>query len=72
MRKQLLLPVILVVLLAAVSTLTTGCAAPGLTKKEVHRRHIETINNNSLQMQDDIDAVLLLDRPGRLSNMMVR
>lgn len=72
MRQQLFLPVILVILLAAVSILATGCAAPGMTKKEVHRRHIDMVNNNLLQMQDDIDAVLLIDRPSRLSDMVVR
>ena len=72
MRQQLFLPVILVILLAAVSILATAGAAPGMTKKEVHRRHIDMVNNNLLQMQDDIDAVLLIDRPSRLSDMVVR
>ena len=72
MNKQVLKPVIVLVLLAAVSVLATGCAAPGLTKKEVHRRHIDTFQNDLWQMQDDIDAILMIDRPSRLSNMMVR
>ena len=72
MRKRLFSPVILVILLATVSILSTGCAAPGLTRNEVHRRHINVINNDLLQMQEDIDAVLWIDRPKRLSSMMVR
>ena len=72
MSKQMLMPVILLVLLVAVSVLATGCAAPGLTKNEVHRRHINKFQNDLWQIQDDIDAVLMIDRPGRLSSMMVR
>lgn len=72
MNKHVLMPVILVVLLVVVSVLATGCAAPGLTKKEVHRRHMDTFQNDLWQMQDDIDAILMIDRPQRLSNMMVR
>ena len=72
MNKHVLKRVILVVFLMAVSMLMTGCAAPGLTKQEVHRRHIDTFQNDMWQMQDDIDAILMIDRPSRLSNMMVR
>ena len=51
---------------------SAGCSAPGLTKSEVHRRHHHTVLNNWWQVQDDIDTVLLLDRPTRLSSMPVR
>ncbi|MCI0499646.1 MAG: hypothetical protein L0Y36_08205 [Planctomycetales bacterium] len=50
----------------------TGCAAPGLTKEQVHQRHYEAIQNDLWQLQDDIDAFFLFDRPGRMSPMMVR
>jgi len=66
------MPVIVLILLVAVSLLATGCASPGLTKNEVHRRHINTFQNDVWQLQDDIDSVLMIDRPSRLSNMMVR
>ena len=72
MNKQILMPVIVLILLVAVSVLATGCAAPGLTKNEVHRRHINTFQNDIWQMQDDVDSFLMIDRPNRLSNMMVR
>ena len=72
MNKQRLVPIIMLVLLVAVSLLATGCAAPGLTKNEVRRRHIDTFRNDLWQMQDDIDSVLMIDRPNRLSSMMVR
>ncbi len=72
MKTRLFIPVILLLLLMTVSILTAGCAAPGLTKQEVHRRHKNVFNNDLLQMQEDIDAVLMIDRPSRLSDMMVR
>jgi ABC-type oligopeptide transport system substrate-binding subunit len=64
------------VCLAAMAVLvlvfSAGCSAPGLTSSEVHRRHHHTVLNNWWQVQDDIDTVLLLDRPSRLSSMPVR
>ncbi len=63
---------IMFVLLVAVTILATGCAAPGLTKDEVHRRHVDTWDTRKLQLQDDIDAWLMIDRPSRLSRMYVR
>ena len=63
---------VLLVLLVAVMVLSSGCAAPGLTAKEVHRRHVETFRNDLWQFQDDIDSVLMIDRPSRLSPWMVR
>ncbi len=50
----------------------SGCKAPGRTKEEVSRRHHEAIQQNFWQLQDDIDAVFLLDRSTRLSESMVR
>ncbi len=55
----------------ALLVFSAGCA-PGLTSKQVHRRHYHTIQNNLWQIQDDIDAVFLLDKPSRLSSMPVR
>ena len=59
-------------LLVAVGIALAGCSAPGLTSAEVNRRHHRTIQNNLWQMQDDIDSILLLDRPSRLSEMTVQ
>jgi hypothetical protein len=52
--------------------LMNGCAAPARTAQEVHRNHINVIQTNWIMIQDDIDAALLLDRPTRLSEMVVR
>jgi L-cystine uptake protein TcyP (sodium:dicarboxylate symporter family) len=72
--------VIFSLLLLAVIIAVTGCsngkafglAAPGLTKEQVNQRHVEAIRVDMWQLQDDIDAVFLFDRPGRMHRMPVR
>jgi len=63
---------ICVCLLAAVTVSLLGCAGSGQTAAEIHRKHIDAVRTNTLQMQDDLDAVFMLDRPSRLSNRYVR
>ncbi len=60
--------------LAGLIAVNTGCFAgsPGETTSEVHRRHMRVINTQKQQIQDDIDAVLLLDRPSRLTAIPIR
>jgi len=60
--------------LAGLVVVNTGCFAgsPGETRGEVHRRHMRVISTDKLQRQDDIDALLLLDRPSRLSEKPIR
>lgn len=55
-----------------VTLLMVGCKGPGMTKKEVNRRHIDTINTNTLLIQEDVDRVLLLDQPSRQTDYIVR
>lgn len=66
---------ITLLLLAAVIVTSfgiTGCAAPGRTKEQVHRDHVSTFSMDMLQLQDDIDTVLMIDRPNRLSPYITR
>jgi hypothetical protein len=77
MSRQVIYSLLLLLVLAAMTGCSSGkavgLAAPGLTKEEVNRRHVETIENNTwMQLQDDIDAVFLFDRPGRLNRLSVR
>lgn len=65
--KWLLLTVVIIVSIGL-----TGCAAPGLTRAEVDQRHHEAIQTDLWQMQDDLDAIFLFDRPGRMHRMVVR
>ena len=59
-------------LLSVVASCLVGCSAPGLTSGEVHRRHVDSMKTSMLQMQDDIDAALMIDRPSRLSDKITR
>jgi hypothetical protein len=60
--------------LASLIAVNTGCSAgsPGETVSEVHRRHMRVINTDNQQIQDDIDAVLLLNKPSRLTDKPTR
>ncbi len=60
--------------LAGLVAVNTGCFAgsPGETTSEVHRRHMRVINTQKQQIQDDIDAVLLLNKPSRLTEKPTR
>jgi hypothetical protein len=50
-----------------------GClSSPGETSAEIHRKHMNTIKTNVLQLQDDVDTVLHLDQPTRLSDKYTR
>jgi hypothetical protein len=63
------------VVLAAVGFLFTfsGCAgSPGMTAREVHRNHINSVSSNWLLLQKDIDEFLMVDKPSRLSDSISR
>jgi hypothetical protein len=71
MKNQIVI-VLLLTVAAVLSVVLTGCAAPGLTRAEVHQRHHEAIQTDLWQLQDDIDAFFLFDRPGRMHRLPVR
>lgn len=49
-----------------------GCGSPGETRSEVNRRHKNAMRTNQLQIQDDLDAVFMLDSPSKLSDKLTR
>jgi len=51
----------------------SGCnwQQPGETSKEVSRRHARTLRLNMQQMSADIDSVLLLDKPSKLTDKRI-
>lgn len=59
-------------LLAVVSVILSGCAAPGETPEEVSRRHSEVTRRNVLLIQSDIDTVLMLDQSSQATDKLVR
>ena len=69
--KYTRLVICLSIAILALSTLT-GCQGAGETKAEVKRRHNRVYNTNLQRLQDDIDTVLLIDRPNRLSSKHIR
>jgi ABC-type long-subunit fatty acid transport system fused permease/ATPase subunit len=69
---SLLLLAIFVALTGCSSGKAVGMSAPGLTKEQVNQRHYEAIRVDRWQLQDDIDAVFLFDRPGRMHRLTVR
>lgn len=60
------------VLIMATGMLLTGCSAPGRTKAEIHRDHMNVWHQGLLQIQDDVDTIMMLDRPDRLSSYHIR
>lgn len=57
---------------AAILSLTGCVGAPGRTAKEVNQNHDYVIRTNWLMIQDDIDKALLLDKPTRQTEMIIR
>jgi hypothetical protein len=49
-----------------------GCGTVGESSDEVRVRHDRMLNNNLGRIQDELDAVFLFDRPGRMSEQPVR
>ncbi len=66
--------VILGIILCAFVLLPCGCASfeqPGETAAEGHRRHLRNLRINQQEMVEDIDKVLLMDRPSRLTGKRI-
>jgi len=64
---------ILIFCLLATTFLMTGCAgSPGMTASEIDRRHHRYIHSNWLMFQDDLDSILMSDRPSRLTPIRSR
>jgi hypothetical protein len=61
-------------MIACVSvSLLAGCSLrhPGETRAEIDRRHYRTLRLNNEMMLSDLDKVLLLDRPSRLTDKRI-
>jgi hypothetical protein len=56
----------------AVGSLAGCVGAPGRTAKQVNQNHDYVIRTNWLMIQDDIDKALLLDKPSRQTEMIIR
>jgi len=66
--------VILVVALLVLTFTTFGCSSfsePGETAAEGHRRHQRVVRINQQEMMADIDKVLLLVKPSKLTDRRI-
>jgi hypothetical protein len=62
---------LLVVMLLSLVVLSTGCGffnQPGKTPAEVNRDHARMLRINQQEMMADIDKVLLVDKPSKLTD----
>ncbi len=58
--------------LALFAVVLAGCGTPAETADEVGIRHTLINKIRTKQMQDDLDSVLMMKEPSRLSEMYVR
>ena len=66
--------ILLVLLQVALAVCMSGCGmhGQGETAAEGSRRHRRILDNNTQQLADDIDMVLMLDKPSKLSELRVK
>lgn len=65
--------ILTVILCSLIFALVGGCtlSQPGETAADVHRRHLRTLRTNKQEMLADIDKVLLLDKPSKLTEKRI-
>ena len=74
MKSVSLFKVILAVVLLVLVFTTFGCSSfsqSGETAAEGHRRHLRTARINQQELMADIDMVLMLDGPSRLTDKRI-
>ncbi len=71
-RNAILMNVGVLCVLLAVILAVSGCAGAGETRAEMARRRQHVMKGNMLLIQDDIDAVLMLDKSSKTSEKIVR
>jgi hypothetical protein len=71
-RNAILMYVGVLSVLLSVTLALSGCAGAGETRAELARRRDHTMKRNMLLIQDDIDAVLMLDKTSKTTEKIVR
>jgi hypothetical protein len=69
-----LFKIVLAVILLVLVFMPFGCSSfsqLGETAEEGHRRHLRTARINQQEMMADIDTVLMLERPSRLTDKRI-
>ena len=62
----------LVLIVCVLLLLQSGCNQPGETMAEGHRRHLRNVRINQQELMQDIDTVILIDRPSKLTDRQIR
>lgn len=65
--------VMLAVIMCALAVMPIGCATDqlGETAAEGHRRHQRNLRLNRQEMASDLDSLLLLDKPSKLTDKRI-
>ncbi|MFZ2149392.1 MAG: hypothetical protein WAV28_19445 [Sedimentisphaerales bacterium] len=74
LRSELIRRVVLAIVLFVFVFLPCGCRSyeqMGETAAEGHRRHQRTLRINRQQMAADLDKLMLLDRPSKLTDKRI-
>ena len=74
MKSVSVCKVILVVVLCALFLVPLGCRSYdqlGETMAEGHRRHKRTLRINRQEMMNDLDMLMLLDKPSKLTDKRI-
>ncbi|MFA5553552.1 MAG: hypothetical protein WDA68_03220 [Phycisphaerae bacterium] len=71
--KRAFIIIVLVALLCSLVISLSGCTMeqPGETTAEGHRRHIRNVRLNNQQLNQDLDRLLLFDKPSKLSDKTI-
>jgi len=69
--KRFSISMVLGLALCAFVFCLTGCSHPGQTNAEVHRQHIRNTRINQQEMMEDIDKVMLFDKPSKLTDKRI-
>lgn len=73
MKSVSVCKVVLSVILLVFVFMPLGCSSsqPGETAAEGHRRHLRMARINQQEMMADIDAVLMLEQPSKLTDKRI-
>jgi len=71
MMKNAFVLMILGVVLCALVFLPCGCAQPGETAAEGHRRHLRKLRVDTQEMMQDVDRAMLTDKPSKLTDKRI-
>jgi len=71
MKGSFLCKAILAIVFCVLAFLLCSCAQPGETTSEGGRRHERALRINQSELMSDIDRLLLLDQPSKLTDKRI-